>query len=265
MKNKSVDGAQLLIFLYSIIERGVKMATKIKINDEKEKRDYGARAETDAVRKNHKEQKMMNLKVEMFWTKGYQLLTEKKTIEISGRVLAAFGLQCFKKALKHKKIVLETDDKQELIARLDPFVSLILMSFKTYHNPIITSSLHIMTQITPLGLPTFTTLLTKFLNRIFKLFESTHGDWDFVNSLFKCTSELIKTYSIYKDLSDVQLRTLMSIISDHLDRSIVQSNALQCFKSVVHRKFLCSEIYDLVERVQEMMINSSLKPIRNLC
>lgn len=57
----------------------------------------------------------------------------------------------------------------------------------------------------------------------------------------------------------------MSIISDHLDRSIVQSNALQCFRSVVHRKFLCSEIYDLVERVQEMMINSSLKPIRNLC
>ena len=185
MKNKSVDGAQLLIFLYSIIERGVKMATKIKINDEKEKRDYGARAETDESRKNHKELKMMNLKVEMFWTKGHQLLTEKKTIEISGRVLASFGLQCFKKALKHKKIVLETENKQELIDRLDPFVSLILASFKTYHNPIVTSSLHIMTQITPLGLPTFTTLLTKFLNRIFKLFESTHGDWDFVNSLFK--------------------------------------------------------------------------------
>lgn len=121
------------------------MATKIKINDEKEKRDYGARAETDAARKNHHELKMMNLKIEIFWKKGYTLLDEKKTIEISGRVLAAFGLQCFKKALKHKKIVLETDNKEELVARLDPFVSLILMSFKTYHNPIITSSLHIMT------------------------------------------------------------------------------------------------------------------------
>ena len=72
-------------------------------------------------------------------------MTKMKTVDISGRVITAYGLLCFKKALKHKKIVLETEDKQEFVARLDPFVSLILISFKTYHNPIITSSLHIMT------------------------------------------------------------------------------------------------------------------------
>jgi len=68
------------------------MATKIKINDEKEKRDYGARVETDLTRRTAKELEAMNLKVEMHWKKGRQLLTEKKTIEISGRVLASFGL-----------------------------------------------------------------------------------------------------------------------------------------------------------------------------
>jgi hypothetical protein len=42
MKNKSVEGAQLLLFLYSITSRGIKLSSKIKINDEKEFRDYGA-------------------------------------------------------------------------------------------------------------------------------------------------------------------------------------------------------------------------------
>lgn len=35
LKNKTVEGAQLLTCLYSIISNGVKMATRIKINDEK--------------------------------------------------------------------------------------------------------------------------------------------------------------------------------------------------------------------------------------
>ena len=60
-----------------------------------------------------------------------------------------------------------------------------------------------MTLILDYDLPSFRELQTKFLNRIFKLFEQTQtADSDFVNSLFKCTSEIIKTYSVYKELSD---------------------------------------------------------------
>jgi len=46
LKNKTLSGDQLLIFLYSIIERGIKMSTKTKINDEKAKRDYGAKVDS---------------------------------------------------------------------------------------------------------------------------------------------------------------------------------------------------------------------------
>ena len=78
-----------------------------------------------------------------------------------------------------------------------------------------------------LGLPSFKELLKKFLNRIFKLFEQTQSsDSDFINSLFKCTSELIRTYAIYQDLSDVQIKTLVQIIRAHIPKFTVQSNAL---------------------------------------
>jgi len=46
------------------------------------------------------------MKVEMYWKKGNQTIDSKKTQEISGRVLAFFGLQCFKKALKNKDVLI---------------------------------------------------------------------------------------------------------------------------------------------------------------
>jgi hypothetical protein len=42
-----------------------------------------------------------------------------------------------------------------MLERLDPFVLLILNSFKTYHNPIVVTSLNILTQIVGIGLPSF--------------------------------------------------------------------------------------------------------------
>lgn len=109
LKNQTVEGPQLLTCLYSIISNGVKMATRIKINDEKQQRDYGATAEELAAkegrRKTLEDYRMASFKVEMYWHKGNQTVDKKTTEEISGRVLATFGLQCLKKALKHKHVI----------------------------------------------------------------------------------------------------------------------------------------------------------------
>lgn len=80
---------------------------------------------------------------------------------------------------------------------------LFLRAFKTFYNPIIITTLHILVQVIHLGLPAFKHLMKKFLNRIFKLFDvSQSSDVEFLNTLFKCVTELIKTYSVYCDLSD---------------------------------------------------------------
>jgi len=141
-----------------------------------------------------------------------------------------------------------------------------LNSFKTYHNPVVVTSLSIITQIVGLGLPSFKQLLKKFLNRIFKLFQQTQAtDSDFTNSLFKCISELIKNYAANQDLSDYQIKALVQIIRDSVDKHKIQGNALQCLRSVVHRKYTCADLYDLIETVQEMMISSVHQLVRGLC
>lgn len=155
------------------------MSEKTKVNDEKQQRDYGAKPEF--VKKSELQQKADSFGIQMQWVKTNQHVTQKKTQEVCGRVLASFGLKCLRKALQAKGLILAGDEheqrasaqivgKEELVQKLDPFVKLLLGSFKTFYNPIIVTTLNIMIHVIHLGLPSFKELLKKFLGNILKLF-----------------------------------------------------------------------------------------------
>lgn len=118
-------------------------------------------------------------------------------------MLGSFGMQVMKKAIKNNALFNgENAPSEELLAQLDPFIPLLLDAFKTYHTPLIVSALAILGGIIPLGLPSFKELMKKFLNRIFKLFDTTNtatsgAESDFMNSLFKCTTEIIRNYATF--------------------------------------------------------------------
>ena len=150
--------------------------------------------------------------------------------------------------------------------RLDPFVKLLLKSFKTYYNPIVVTTLHILIHVIHLGLPSFKLLLKKFLNKILALLnQASKTDTEFLNSLFKCVGELIKTYSVYADLSEVQIKTLVLIIKANVNSYSSQSSVFHCLRAILYRKFLCADLYDLMETIEEMMVSNVNKNTRSVC
>lgn len=189
--------------------------------------------------------------------------------------MASFGLMSLKKALKNKGLILSNVEslisiidedlnkpssteqvKEELKAKLDPFVGVLLSAFKTYHNPIVITTLHVLGMIINIGLPSFKLLMKKFLNRLFKLFEQTSAsnsmqDADFTNSLFKCTAELIKTYSTFNDLSEPQLKMLLTIIKQNLNGGGSTNpnliNVFHLLRALIYRKFVSPTIYDIID------------------
>lgn len=92
MKNESITGKGLLPFIRQIIEKGVQMSMRLKINDEGAKRDYGAKADADFVQKSGAQLKKETHEVQIKWTKTSQQANDRKTQEVCGRVLANFGL-----------------------------------------------------------------------------------------------------------------------------------------------------------------------------
>lgn len=62
-----------------IIERGVSMSMRLKINDEKAKRDYGAKPNADYVLKSKAQLKLETHEVQIKWTKTSELASDRKT------------------------------------------------------------------------------------------------------------------------------------------------------------------------------------------
>ena len=204
------------------------MAQKTKINDEKAKRDYGLREDKVFIRTSEKKMQEAAYSISMKWKHSDQEALDKKTKEICGRVLANFGLRALQKGMKVHGLILTGDEhdqrtklvintQSEYIDKLDPFVPILLQAFNTYYNPIVVTTLNILMHVIHLGLPSFKALLKPFLANILKLFAQTSNeDPDFSNTLFRCAGELIRTYSVYNDLSETQIKTLVLIIKSNL-------------------------------------------------
>jgi hypothetical protein len=78
LKNESVRTEELLMFVYTIIQRGVSMAMKVQINSERGERDYGEK-KREVFARTKAEYKEMTYAVEMRWKKAGQQVTDKKT------------------------------------------------------------------------------------------------------------------------------------------------------------------------------------------
>jgi hypothetical protein len=129
-------------------------------------------------------------------------------------------------------------------------VPILLEAFNTYYNPIVVTTLNILMHVIHLGLPSFKAHLKPFLANILKLFAQTsNDDPDFSNTLFRCAGELIRTYSVYNDLSETQIKTLVQIIKSNLQSFQTQSNVFHCLRAIIFRKFLCPDLYDVMETV----------------
>jgi hypothetical protein len=68
LKNESVRTEELLLFVYTIIQRGVQMAVKVQINDERQERDYGQKKKDVFARTKH-QYKEITYSVDMKWKK----------------------------------------------------------------------------------------------------------------------------------------------------------------------------------------------------
>ncbi len=71
LKNESVRTEELLLFIYTIIQRGVTMAVKVQINDERTERDYGKKKK-DVFLRTKAQYKEMTYSVDMKWKKTGQ-------------------------------------------------------------------------------------------------------------------------------------------------------------------------------------------------
>lgn len=60
-------------------------------------------------------------------------------------------------------------------------------------------------------------------------------------------------------------RQLLALGFEDLEEAAARQNAFSLLKAVIGRRVVVPEVYDLMEKVQGLMVRSMSAPVRNLC
>lgn len=162
-----------------------------------------------------------------------------------------------------KKMKLNKEDGQ-LLLMLDPFVSLLGQCLCSKYDNIITSALRCLSLLVRLPLPSLQSQADKIKNSLLVIAQgSLSASSQMTESCMKLLTTLLRSTRV--TLSADQLHMLIQFpmfVDFAKNPSFV---ALSLLKAIVQRKLVVPEIYDLVQIVAELMVQSQDEPIRKKC
>ncbi|KAL3835007.1 hypothetical protein ACJIZ3_009743 [Penstemon smallii] len=239
--NPSVDRTELFIFTYGLIEDGIDDEGKEHGNSSVSWPNNLDRDDDDAPA-----------------IQSYRLISVDRRFS---HLITAFALGLLQNYMKNLK--LNKKDGQ-LLSLLDPFVTKLGQCLNSKYENIIISALKCLSLIVRLPLPSFQSQADKIKNSLLVI---AQGSINASNQLTESCVKLLTTLlrSTRATLSADQLHMLIQF-PVFVDLAKNPSGvALSLLKAVVDRKLVVSEIYDVVQIVAELMVQSHLEPIRKKC
>jgi U3 small nucleolar RNA-associated protein 20 len=235
--NPSVDQTDLFIFVYGLIEDGIK--------DENCEREHSLIAEA----KKHHRKDLREKRI-----------TSGRLVNVSSHLLIVFALRMLHKrttSLKQGKI-------EHVLSMLDPFVTLLGNCLASKYEDILSASLSCLTSLVRLPLPSLESQADKIKEAVLDIAQSSvTSSSPLMQSCLRLLVVLLRSTRI--TLSSDQLHQLIQLpLFVDLERE--PSNlALSLLKAIVNRKLVVPEIYDLVTQAGELMVTSQVDSIRKKC
>ncbi|KAK9818396.1 hypothetical protein WJX72_012002 [[Myrmecia] bisecta] len=153
----------------------------------------------------------------------------------------------------------------QALAMLDPLLPLLVRAMKSRHATSVSLALRSLAFLVPLALPGLPRAgpeagkgITSLLQRITKTSHPIAQD------CFKLLAALLRECRAYKPTTP-QLRYLLGWAFTDLEEAEGRQTAFSLLKAILGRKLVVPEVYDLMGKVQELMIKSQSASIRQLC
>ncbi|KAK6941816.1 U3 small nucleolar RNA-associated protein 20, N-terminal [Dillenia turbinata] len=238
--NPSVDQTDLFVFVFGLIEDGIK-----------EENDQG---ESFASVKKDKEGRTIF---------GNRKIISDRIISIrsqSSHLITVFALGVLHNRTKNVK--LDKNDGQ-LFSMLDPFIALLGNCLNSKYEDVLSGTLRCLTPLIKLPLPSLEKQADKIKKALLEIAQTLNANSPLIQSCLRLLTVLLQNANI--TLSTEQLHMLIQFpIFIDLERN-PSFVALALLKSIVNRKLVVHEIYDIVSRVAEVMVTNQEEPIRRKC
>lgn len=236
--NPSVNQTELFIFGYGLIKDGIK--------DESP-----GRAETSTLMEGKQKKDEVSS----------QIAKSDKLIGVDPRyshLITEFALGVLQNYMKNMKF----DKKDEqLLSMLDPYVRLLGECLNSKYENVMSASLRCLSPLVRLPLPSLESQAEKIKHSLLNIAQgSVTSSNPLLESCVKLLTVLLRSTKI--TLSTDQLHMLIQFpLFVDLERN-PSFVALSLLKAIVSRKLVVAEIYDIVNRVAELMVTSQVESIR---
>ena len=234
-RNPSVDQTDLFIFVYGLIEDG------IKDGNGQGEQSLGAEA------RKHPRKDMSGKRI-----------TSGRVVNVSSHLIIVFALR-----ILHKRIKSLKRDKidEHVLSMLDPFVTLLGNCLGSRYEDILSASLSCLTPLVRLPLQSLESQADKIKVAVLDIAQGlVSSSSPLMQSCLRLLAVLLRSSKI--TLSSAQLHLLIQFpLFVDLERN-PSSLALSLLKAIVSRKLVVPEIYDLVTQVGELMVTSQVDSIR---
>lgn len=237
--NPSVDQTDLFIFIYGIIEDGLK----------------------DEVGWHEKKLLKLEDKASRINTKRISTGHVVANGLLCSHLITVFGLRIFHKRMKSMK----QDVKDEnTLSLLDPFVKLLCDSLCSKYEDILSTSLGCLAILVKLPLPSLQLQAERVKAALLDIAQGlVNSSSPLMQSCLTLLTVLLRNTKISLTSDQINLLIQLPIFLDlEKNPSLV---ALSLLKGIVSRKLVVPEIYNAVNRVAELMVTSQMEPIRKKC
>ncbi|PSC76593.1 small subunit processome component 20-like protein [Micractinium conductrix] len=187
---------------------------------------------------------------------------ESRAVALHQHLLVEFALTLLHGALRKGLINPRAPGAAEL---LDPLLPLLVRALRSRHAPSVTSALQSLALLMQSPLPGLAKTaadagkaVTDLLKRCPKTSHPIAQD------CFKLLGGMLRQCQHWQP-SPGQLRFLLTWAFSDLEEGAGRQNAFHLLKAILARKLVMPEVYDLMNRVQELMVRSQAAPVRAAC
>ncbi|EKM53530.1 uncharacterized protein PHACADRAFT_98717 [Phanerochaete carnosa HHB-10118-sp] len=172
------------------------------------------------------------------------------------------GLELFNTAYRRSRF----DFKDPaVIARLEPMLSVIGNTLYSNHMQVVVSGLKATAAIVRCPLKSIVKSLPVFIRQILQVIKQTGStEAELVQIAFKSLAAILREQSAAQ-IKEKDLVFLLELLSPDLEEPSRQAAVFIMLKAIVARKFVVPEIYDLMDRVSEIMVAGQSPSVQEQC
>lgn len=190
------------------------------------------------------------------------LLSHDASFNLTRFRFVAFGLDLLNTALRRNRFDFHDEN---VMARLDSMIVVVGNTLYSISTPVLLLGLRSAAGLAKCPLKSLGKSLPVFVRQIIDIVQQAgNTESEVVQVAFKSLATILRDGPAVQ-VKEKDLVYLLELLSPDLEETTRQASVFMMLRAIIGRKFVVPEIYDLMDKVSEIMVTSQSPQVQELC